>query len=937
MQPRDPATFDPKPAERNGEPAAGEAAAGQAPEALLPRRFGRLVLLKHMARGGMGEVFLATAGGIEGAERPCVVKIIRREHAADRSFLARFLDEARIQAQLCHPGVAQIQEASIDPTGKPYVVLEYVEGRHLGELRHRATQLGTRVSWPDAVAIGVAVTDALAHVHERTDAAGRPLAIVHRDLSPQNVMVGYGGEVKLIDFGTARGENRRCHTVAGVVFAKPGYVAPEVANNTPGGAPADLYAVGVMLWELLAGRRFLTGEASEHLTAVAAGERRLTPLADGIDAPHELDAIIAKLTAHKISARYASAREAMTDLVALLKGAPSPADGERSVHARVSNLVRRLYPAEPARTRAEFARLVAEARSLSADAPSFTMRAPLAVDASETGLLPGTRYRLVRTLGQGAMGTVYEAEHVDLGRRVAIKALSAPGSGAKEHSERFRSEARAIAQLRHENLVTVFDFGVATDGRPFYVMEYLDGEALDQRLARAPRLSWREVADLGVQACRALEVAHAAGVVHRDIKPGNLFFTRGGTLKLLDFGVAERAARTPTGEPATEAVEVFGTPEYMAPEQALGTADVRSDVYSLGAVLYELLTGVLPQDSVGAVMLFGARRRQLPEPVSRRAPQGGIPKMLDQTIMKALAQSPEQRFQSAGALREALETALEEPRRARVRRRRFVAASAAVGILAAGGLVAWGVVDPVTVQGLGASAASTFAQLERWVPKPPAAPAAPPSETAPASPVAAAPLAPPAPAAAADSPVVVEAPVVAEAAHGDDTDEMELAPPAGDEVEREEASAELAVAEGEAAPNAPVASVAPVAVPADDPVAAGVEAATALLAEGRVLKAYGDLRRLARRHPDDPRVLAALTRAAAATESWGDAYRAARRWADAEPGVESRVELARMARAVGKRDEAVTTLKAVLTEQPECAPARELLGRISPAAVVAMQ
>ena len=350
MQPRDPATFDSKVAERNGAPPAGEAAPAQPPEAPLPRRFGRLVLLKHMARGGMGEVFLATAGGIEGAERPCVVKIIRREHAADRSFLARFLDEARIQSQLCHPGVAQIQEASIDPSGKPYVVLEYVEGRNLGELRHRATQLGTRVCWPDAVAIGVALTDALAHVHERTDAAGRPLAIVHRDLSPQNVMVGYGGEVKLIDFGTARGENRRCHTVAGVVFAKPGYVAPEVANNTPGAAPADLYAVGIMLWELLAGRRFLTGEASEHLAAVAAGERRPTPLADGIDAPHELDAIIAKLTAHKIAARYASAREAMTDLVALLKRAPSPADGERSVHARIAHLVRRLYPAEPART-----------------------------------------------------------------------------------------------------------------------------------------------------------------------------------------------------------------------------------------------------------------------------------------------------------------------------------------------------------------------------------------------------------------------------------------------------------------------------------------------------------------------------------------------------------------------------------------------------------
>ena len=107
------------------------------------------------------------------------------------------------------------------------------------------------------------IAEALAHVHERQDAAGRALSIVHRDLSPQNVMLGFGGDIKIIDFGTARGQNRRCHTVAGVVFAKPGYVAPEVANGDPGDARVDIYALGIMLWELCAGRRFLQGEAQD--------------------------------------------------------------------------------------------------------------------------------------------------------------------------------------------------------------------------------------------------------------------------------------------------------------------------------------------------------------------------------------------------------------------------------------------------------------------------------------------------------------------------------------------------------------------------------------------------------------------------------------------------------------------------------------------------
>lgn len=236
-----------------------------------PREFGRLLLLKAIARGGMGEVYLAAMGDIEGAERPCVVKLIRHEHRDDASFLARFLDEARIQAQMQHPGVAQVLEAAIDPEGQPYVVVEHVQGRDLGELRQRASQLKLQISWSDAVAIAASIAEALAHVHERTDPEGRPLEVVHRDLSPQNIMVSYVGDTKLIDFGTARGENRRCQTINGIVFAKPGYVAPEVAANNPGGASADLYALGIVLWELIAGRRFLQGDSQEHLAAVAKG------------------------------------------------------------------------------------------------------------------------------------------------------------------------------------------------------------------------------------------------------------------------------------------------------------------------------------------------------------------------------------------------------------------------------------------------------------------------------------------------------------------------------------------------------------------------------------------------------------------------------------------------------------------------------------------
>src|SRR5882757_10484059 len=139
----------------------------------LPRLFSsRLVLLKLLARGGMGDVYLAATTGIEGAERPIVVKTVRRDHIHDGSFLARFLDEARVQSQLNHPGVAQILEASTDENGEPYTIVEYVEGRSMADVRQRAIQLGARVGWPEAMAIAIEMAHALAHVHERSGSDG---------------------------------------------------------------------------------------------------------------------------------------------------------------------------------------------------------------------------------------------------------------------------------------------------------------------------------------------------------------------------------------------------------------------------------------------------------------------------------------------------------------------------------------------------------------------------------------------------------------------------------------------------------------------------------------------------------------------------------------------------------------------------------------------
>lgn len=629
-------------------------------EVQLPRTLGRLTLLKLIARGGMGEVFLAATGGIEGAERPVVVKLIRREHAKDPSFVARFLDEARVQAQLQHPGVAQIVEAAMGEDGQPFVAVEYIEGRSLAEVRARAIQMGVKVAWPEAVAIAASVAEALAHVHERVDPAGRALTIAHRDLSPQNVMVGFTGETKLIDFGTARGANRRSRTVAGVVYAKPGYVAPEVANGIPGDALVDVYALGVMLWELCAGRRFLQGEPGEHMAAVAQNRRPLPKLLTVCDAPEELDAILARMTAHEKSAR-STAREAHSELVKLLAQAPETPGVERGVRARIAALLAPLYPSEPKRARVEFLKLLAQAKKALGEAGGVSAQKPApqapASKRSDDGMLPGTRYRIVGRVGEGSGGVVYEGVHVDLSRRVALKVLTPERASRSQDAARFRREAWALSRVAHRNLVKLYDFGVATDGRLFFAMEYLEGETLERFINREKSVPVAEALRVARETAHALDAAHRAGLVHRDIKPSNLFLTKDGGVKVLDFGVVcAPGDGSGDAEAATPSLALFGTPEYMAPEQIDGAnIDGRADLYALGSVLYEMLTGRLPFAASSNVALLDIKRKQSPEAPSERAPSRKLSGELDELVMRAMARRPADRFSDAAEMRTVIE------------------------------------------------------------------------------------------------------------------------------------------------------------------------------------------------------------------------------------------------------------------------------------------
>ena len=293
-----------------------------------------------------------------------------------------------------------------------------------------------------------------------------------------------------------------------------------------------------------------------------------------------------------------------------------------------------------------------------------TTAAPESTEATISTRTAYGRFRIDGTLGRGGMAVVYLAHDTELGRPVAVKVLADHGMEDHSFRARFAREARIAAGLTHPNVVQVFDVGEEA-GRPFIVMEYVEGETLGDELRRERRLSPERVVDVARQCCAGLACAHAAGLVHRDIKPQNLLVTADGAVKIADFGVAHALDQTRL----TLTGSIVGTARYLAPEQTMSTRVTgAADVYALGVVMYELLTGRPPHPGDSLPELVLAKRRESAKPPRALRPE--IPAQLDAAVVSCLAAAPERRPTAAG-LAEAL---TDEPTVVRSEPRRPVAA-----------------------------------------------------------------------------------------------------------------------------------------------------------------------------------------------------------------------------------------------------------------------
>ncbi len=661
-----------------------------------PRKFGKYHLLGPLAQGGMGALYLAVTGD-RGLERLMVIKTVL-PHLADAEYVARFRDEAKVVVKLSHGNLIPVFDAGL-VSGELFLAMDFVEGRDLRAVWNRCAK--KQVAFPIDVAVYIIkeLCRGLAYAHSFPD-----LNLVHRDISPPNILVSYTGEVELTDFGLAASSLKLEKTAPGIIYGKVAYMSPEQARGEKLDGRSDMYAAGIVLWELLTGRQlFPPGKTSRRICWRA----RRTPSRCARQARaarvRNLDVICLRALAADKAERYADCDEMRMALQTWLAHNAPTTDG-----TRMAKFLEELFSEDIARERVERVELISRVRTRALTLPptdelrrmieqgqlpgaqfdgeggvddastdvtdvplegdEAPVRRPDLIGRRERSRRRGARERLPARAGspQPARGlAIRHRRQLRARRRRARRAARVRarhrlrcrrplphrradrrrrhGQGLSRRARRDRQAGRAqgvapelLAHARPRRTVPprgargiedrapehrdVTDSGTTADGSVYFVMEYLEGVELGSVIEREGALDVARGLKIAGQICRALSAAHAVGIIHRDLKPENIYLiARGGeadVVKVLDFGIAKTTeAEAARERRLTSPGMAMGTPEYMAPEQAAGRpADARTDVYALGAIMYEMMTGVPPYEGDNFMEILTKKATQDPPP-----------------------------------------------------------------------------------------------------------------------------------------------------------------------------------------------------------------------------------------------------------------------------------------------------------------------------------
>lgn len=579
-----------------------------------PQSIGPYRVIRRIGRGGMGVVYSARD---ERLGRLVAVKLLAA--SPERQVMAdRFLREAQAGALVQHPNVCQVHDVGAWQD-LPYIVMELLEGPTLAA-RIRQGEVPLEV----VLRIGLEILDGLEAIHRH--------GLLHRDLKPSNVILTEHG-AKILDFGLVRfldsprpedfhrpELSRERLTAIGELIGTPSYMSPEQLQMRPCDERSDIFAMGAVLYEMLAGRPAFLATSWEHLSRLLLNEMP-TELGDG-GPRSKLDPVVRRALAKSPGERYPSALAMARDLQ------------ECSLPAVIS----------PALTTA------ARLRPSAGEAPGFEAAPPRRLN----------RYGLVRPIASGASGTVWLAESLESGgglrqgEAVALKILHPSLLASQGHFRRFLREADIGRRVHHPNLVRVLDIDAAlVEGQQMHylVMEYVEGQTLRELLVELGRVPEALCRHIGTEIAKALHAIHSQGILHRDLKPENVQITKRNDVKVMDLGVAflkEEANRL------TRPQEFVGSIPYAAPEQLKGDPlDGRADLFAAGVVLFELVTGVHPFSKGDVPATLRAQLEEAPGRVSSLCPHVSV--FFEELIETLLRKDRTERFETAADLFAALQ------------------------------------------------------------------------------------------------------------------------------------------------------------------------------------------------------------------------------------------------------------------------------------------
>jgi serine/threonine protein kinase/tetratricopeptide (TPR) repeat protein len=547
----------------------------------------RYEVLKMLGEGGMGAVYKAMDRELD---RIVALKVIRSELADKPDILQRFKQELILARLVTHRNVIRIFDLGVSGNIK-FITMDFVEGRDLKSVltEQRKLSAGKACDIIRQICLGLEA----AHTE----------GVVHRDLKPQNIMLDSQGRVYLMDFGLARSMELVGMTRTGAMLGTPAYMSPEQAKGEKVDARTDLFSLGIIFYELVTGTLPYQAESMMATLIKRAKEPPVPPNQVDPSVPPAVNDAIMKCLQIKLERRYQTAGEILADLgfnsALQTSTVQSSVIASKSVFDVASNLT--------------------------------------------PGSQFGPRYRIESLLGEGGMGKVYKAYDSDVGRMVALKLVKPELARNPASMERLKQELLLASQVSHKNILRIHDLG-DVGGLKFISMAYVDGKDLHNLIAAEGKLPIDRAVAITRLLCLALEAAHNEGVVHRDLKPQNVLMDSNGQVFVSDFGLAKSLEGPSTM--MTNASEVLGTPRYMSPEQAESkSADNRSDLYALGLILYEMVTGDLPFGSDSIMQTMYQRVTQ--DPKSPQLLNPDVPDYLSQIILRCLKRDPSQRYQHA--------------------------------------------------------------------------------------------------------------------------------------------------------------------------------------------------------------------------------------------------------------------------------------------------